>query len=261
MRKAAILGMFGAMTLALPVMAQEQPQRGPGPGGPPPMRRMQPPGIERIKEALNVSDEQWKTLEPKIQKVQELHRDLNVRGGPMMFGGPGGGFGGPGGRGMLQGRRGFRGGRGGPGGSGDDGAGAPPPPPGADNQPPGGPGGAGGPPPADQNGAGGPPPGDPNGAGGPPPGGREAGNRPGRPQNGARRPGARHRSDVQAKFEDLQALLDEKEPKPEDLKAKIQAFYEAQTKGKAQLKEAEDDLRSAVNPLQEAILITTGVLD
>lgn len=244
MRKAAILGMFGAMTLALPAMAQEQPQRGPGPGGPPPMRRMQPPGIERIKEALNVNEEQWKTLEPKIQKVQELHRDLNVRGGPMMFGGPGGGFGGPGGRGMLQGRRGFRGGRSGPS---NDGADAPPPPPnGADNQPPDG-----------QGGAGGPPPGDPNGAGGPPPGGPEVGNR----RDGARRPGARHRSDVQAKFEDLQALLDEKEPKPEDLKAKIQAFHEAQTKGRAELKEAEDDLRSSVNPLQEAILMTTGVLD
>src|SRR6185437_1346305 len=75
MRKAAILGMFGAMTLALPVMAQEQPQRGPGPGGPPPMRRMQPPGIERIKEALNVTDEQWKTLSRKFRRVQELHRD------------------------------------------------------------------------------------------------------------------------------------------------------------------------------------------
>lgn len=253
MRKAALLGMFGAMTLALPVMAQEQPQRGPGPGGPPMMRRMQPPGIDRIKEALNVSDEQWKTLEPKIQKVQELRRDLNVRGGPMMFGGPGGGMGGPGGRGMLQGRRGFRGG---PGGPGNDGAGAPPPPPGADNQPPGGPGGAGGPPPANEDGAGAPPPGDPNGAGGP-----QAGNRPDGRRDGARRPGARHRSDVQAKFEDLQALLDEKEPKPEDLKSKIQAFHEAQTKARTQLKEAEDDLRTAVNPLQEAILMTTGVLD
>jgi hypothetical protein len=44
--------------------------------------------MDRLKEQLGASDEEWKVLEPKITKVQTAQRDL--RGGWGMGGGRGG---------------------------------------------------------------------------------------------------------------------------------------------------------------------------
>jgi len=92
---------------AVPAMAQQQP-----PDGPPDFAEMRQRMMDRMKEFVGASDEEWKTLQPKIEKVQQLQRDAYPRGGgPMMFGGGPGGFAGPGGPG---GRGGFGGGPGGP---------------------------------------------------------------------------------------------------------------------------------------------------
>lgn len=81
---------------------------GPGGGGrfdPAQMRQMM---LDRMKEQLNASDDEWKAIEPRIEKVMEAQRDTRGAGG-MRLGPPGGGRGGPGG-----------GGRGGPPGFGSD---------------------------------------------------------------------------------------------------------------------------------------------
>jgi hypothetical protein len=72
------------------------------------MQRMM---TERMKEPLGASDEEWKIIQPRLQKVMNLSRQVSGRGrGMMMYGGPGG-FGGrgqtmgPGGRGQTGGQR------------------------------------------------------------------------------------------------------------------------------------------------------------
>jgi hypothetical protein len=44
--------------------------------------------MDRMKEQLGSSDDEWKVLEPRVTKVMELQRDAR---GPMMFGRIGGG--------------------------------------------------------------------------------------------------------------------------------------------------------------------------
>ncbi|MDH4240530.1 MAG: hypothetical protein OEW48_13300 [Phycisphaerae bacterium] len=51
------------------------------------MQRMM---TERMKEPLGASDEQWKDIQPRLQKVMNLSRQINASGRGMMFGGPGG---------------------------------------------------------------------------------------------------------------------------------------------------------------------------
>lgn len=64
--------------------------------------RMQQMMDERMKEQLGIADDaEWKVFKPRLQKVQDLNRQLNAGGRMSMFGGRGG-FGqrgGPGGRG------------------------------------------------------------------------------------------------------------------------------------------------------------------
>jgi hypothetical protein len=94
---------------------------GPG-GGPPPNfnpQEMRQRMMDRMKETLGASDDEWKVLQPKLEAVMTAQRE--TRGGGM-FGGPrglggAGGFGGPGGPGGPGG---------GPGGN-DRGPGGPPP--------------------------------------------------------------------------------------------------------------------------------------
>src|SRR5262245_28244140 len=62
-----------------------------GQGGPPPdfnPQAMRQRMMDRMKERLGATDDEWKVLSPKIEKVMSVQRDL--RGG----GGPGGMFGG-----------------------------------------------------------------------------------------------------------------------------------------------------------------------
>lgn len=63
-------------------------------------QRMQQMFMNRIKETLGVSEEGWKTLQPKLEKVMTLSRETGSQGGRMGFG-PGGmnRRGGPGGQG------------------------------------------------------------------------------------------------------------------------------------------------------------------
>jgi hypothetical protein len=90
-----------------------QGQGGPGgPGGgrgnfdPAQMRQMM---AERMKEQLNVDDQAWKVMEPRLMKVVDLSRQASGGGRGMMgmFGGRGNrsGPGGPGGDGGPQGAR------------------------------------------------------------------------------------------------------------------------------------------------------------
>ena len=80
------------------VRAQQAP-----PDGPPDFAEMRQRMMDQMKEFVGATDDQWKTLQPKIEKVQQLQRDAYPRGGGfMMFGGPGG-PGGPGGGGVVIG--------------------------------------------------------------------------------------------------------------------------------------------------------------
>jgi len=62
------------------------------------MQRMM---TERMKGQLGAGDEEWKVIQPRLQKVMNLSRQVNARGRGMMFGGPGG----MGGRGQTGGQR------------------------------------------------------------------------------------------------------------------------------------------------------------
>ncbi len=50
------------------------------------MQRMM---TERMREQLGASDEEWKVIQPRLQKVMELNRQVNAPGRGMMFGGRG----------------------------------------------------------------------------------------------------------------------------------------------------------------------------
>jgi hypothetical protein len=100
---ASMVLMVGAA--GAPLMAQQGP-----PDGPPDFAEMRQRMQDRMKEFVGASDEEWKAIGPKIEKVQQLQRDAYPRGGGFMaFGGPGG----PGGPGGGPGG-GFGGGPGGP---------------------------------------------------------------------------------------------------------------------------------------------------
>jgi hypothetical protein len=46
---------------------------------------------QRMKAQLGATDEQWKDIQPRLQKVMNLSRQVNAPGrGMMMYGGPGG---------------------------------------------------------------------------------------------------------------------------------------------------------------------------
>jgi hypothetical protein len=67
---------------------------------------------ERLKGQLGASDEEWKVIQPRLQKVMNLRRQVNAPGrGMMMYGGMGGAGGrgpgmmGGGGRGQTGGQR------------------------------------------------------------------------------------------------------------------------------------------------------------
>jgi len=126
---------------------------------------------DRMKQALEMNDEEYKAVQPMIDKVQTLSRDL--RGGGM-----GGMFGG--------------GGRGGPGGG---------------------------------------------------------------------QPADATQSDIGKKAADLQKLLDNKDSKPEDVKAALTAYRDARDKVKAELEKAQKELREVLTVKREARLVLLRVLD
>jgi len=124
MLRRMILPMFVAGVIATPVLAQQQPggdqpagqgngnqgggrQRGqgggpggggPGGGGAAQFRQRM---MDQLKEQLGTNDDEWKVVEPKIQKVMDAQRD--ARAGGIGLGGGGrqrGQGGGPGGGGQ-----------------------------------------------------------------------------------------------------------------------------------------------------------------
>lgn len=157
----------------------------PGPGGPGNGRRFDPAEfrqrmMDRFKTELGATDDEFKALEPKIEKVFQAQREANA------------------GRFMGGGRR----GRGGPGG----------------------------------------------------PGGGEAA----APQPAA---SAQPESAVRTAADDLQKTLGNKDSKPEEIKAKLDALREARTKAKTDLAAAQTDLRGVLTQRQEAVLAVAGLLD
>lgn len=79
----------------------------------------------------------------------------------------------------------------------------------------------------------------------------------------AGRPGAASAqlSDVQLLATELRTLLDNKESKPEDVKAKLTALRAARDKAKAELTAAQDDLKKGLNERQEAQLVLMGLIE
>jgi hypothetical protein len=74
--------------------AGERPERGPrGEGGGFDMEGMQQRMMERMKEQLSPSEDEWKVIEPRLSKVMTLSRQSMGRF--MGMGGRRGGFGGP----------------------------------------------------------------------------------------------------------------------------------------------------------------------
>lgn len=197
---------------------QQQPQ-----GGPPDFAQMRQQMMDRLKDAMGATDDEWKVIQPKIEKVQQLQRQTGGRG-PGMFGPPPGGPGGPGNGG-------------GPGG---------PPAGGTDNAPGNGPGG---PQAAARDNGGGP------GPGGPPRGGPDGG------FGGPGGPGGQSPSEVQQKQSDLRETLQNQEASPDELKAKVAALRDARARAKAQLAAAQEELRGLLSLRQEAVLVSFGVLE
>ena len=164
---------------AMPVLAQDTPPAGqpgqPGQGGRPDPAQFRQRFMDRIKEQLGSSDDEFKVLQPKIEQLFEIQRQS--RGGGMGFGGGGGRRGGPNG-------------------------GAP----------------------------------DPNAAPTP-------------------------TTPTQEKVKDLQATLDNKDSKPDEIKAKLAALRDARAKAKEELNKAQAELRDLLTQRQEAALVMMGLLD
>jgi hypothetical protein len=68
-------------------------------------------------------------------------------------------------------------------------------------------------------------------------------------------------SDVQAKTEDLRNTLENKDAKPEEIKAKLDALRDAKAKAKDTLTKAQADLKGMLTARQEAVLVEFGLLD
>lgn len=141
---------------------------------------------DRMKQALGATDEEWKVLQPRIEKVQTLSRQTRGGGMGMMF---------------SNGRR-------------------------------GGPGG-------DKRG-----------------GDKQEGDK-----RDANRPDDRPRSEVELKVEALQKVLDNKDAKPEEIKASLSALREARAKARVEHEAAQKELREVVTVRQEAQLVSMGILE
>jgi hypothetical protein len=135
-----------------------------------------------IKEQLGTTDDEWKAIQPKLDKVLELQFQSRMGGMRGMFGG--------------------RGGRGGQGGQGAQGGAA------------------------------------------------TAAGTPTTPTN-----------PVAAATTDLRNVLDNKDAKPEEIKAKLTALRDARAKSKEELTKAQADLKELLTQRQEAVLVNMGMLE
>ncbi len=72
---------------------------------------------------------------------------------------------------------------------------------------------------------------------------------------------ARSRRAVRTASQDLQKTLENKDSKPEEIKAKLDALREAKTKAKTDLTAAQADLKGVLTQRQEAVLVEAGLLE
>ena len=236
---------LACLTLSLTAGGAALAQNAPDNNQPPPMQPGGPgPGgfgqrmIDDIKQQLGMSDADFSAIQPGVEKVMQLQREANFRpmfgpggGGPGGPGGPPGGIGGPGGGPSGQGF-----GQGGPGGGGGGGGfGGPGGDPNAGGQG-GGPGGFGGP------GGGGLGGGGPDGFGGPP----QMDQTP---------------SDVQLKADKLRQVMNDLAATPLDIKAALDDLRAAKAKALENLAAARQELSHVLNPHQEAVLVSMGLLE
>jgi hypothetical protein len=136
--------------------------------------------MDELKTQLGASDDEFKAIQPKIEKIMQLEQELRGGGMRAMFGG--------------------RGGRGGQGGGAAAGGAAA-----ATDQP---------------------------------------------------APSA-----VEQKAADLKTALDNKDSKPEDIKAKLDALRDAKAKTKEELTAAQADLKTVLTQRQEAVLVEFSILE
>ena len=203
MRLSTWAGCLAVMLMSTVAMAQAPGGGGDNAGGPGgnggrgggrDMTQFRQAMMDRLKENLGVTDDEFKVLQPKIEKVQTLQRD--AMGNRFGMGRARGQFG--------------QGGQ------------------------PGQPGQPG------------------QGAGGNPPAG-------GQPAAAGAAPA--QQSDVQVKTRDLQDMLENKDAKPEEIKAKLDALRDAKAKAKEELTKAQAELKELLSQRQEAVLVTMGTLD
>ncbi len=170
-----------SQAIAAPQAEDTNSQRGPRRGQRFDREQMQRMMTERLKETLEIGDEEWKVLEPRIAKVLTLSRQ-------------GGGFGGMGM--MMRGRR------------GGFGPGAQPGARGVDTQAP-----------------------------------------------------QQELTPVEKSTQELQTVLDNKDAKPEEVKAKLTVLRDAREKARQELVKAQKELREIVSVRQEAQLVLMGLLN
>jgi len=103
-------------------------------------------------------------------------------------------------------------------------------------------------------------PGGPPAAGGGPggPGGRGG---PGGPRGDQPDANQRPQSEVEKKAESLQKTLENKDAKPDDVKAALAAYRDARAKAREELEKAQKDLKELLTTRQEAQMVMMGVLE
>ena len=92
-------------------------------------------------------------------------------------------------------------------------------------------------------------------------GGRGRGGPGGGNPNAPADPNAPAPTAAQAAAKDLQTVLDNKDAKPEEIKAKLTALRDAHTKAKEDLAKAQTELKELLTQRQEAVLVNMGVLE
>jgi hypothetical protein len=91
--------------------------------------------------------------------------------------------------------------------------------------------------------------------------GPRGGGRPGGDAAPAADPNAPKPSEAQKASQDLRKLLENKDAKPEDLKAALKTLRDARAKAKAELDKARKELQEVLTVRQEAALVSAGVLE
>jgi hypothetical protein len=69
------------------------------------------------------------------------------------------------------------------------------------------------------------------------------------------------RSEIRDRFDDLQDALDNKNTKPAEFEQKIAAYQASRKEATEKLKKAQDEMRQSLTPMQQAVLITAGLMD